>query len=328
TDDVVFSGGSAGSVLECTFPAEGDATVREIEQCQGESVLLLECRSLPSRQLFALTSARTLLIIAFESTESREEPIQGHRICSIGVGSLLGNSVPTATALVLDPEGGVVLYGDETGAEVASGWLLFNNKPSDVRRAQSDICGNGWWGDCTTTNSSTLRSSREVSNGRIQRSFFTEAMVFFGPRSALENSEAEEPIPEILLLDLGGITFPSPIGSLLAAANSIRDPGLPRRMVSSPLWKELECGFLTIPEFCEQFAKGKAEVREALLGWFETLRGMEPSPRMIVLLTELRLKYPGLKIGAVTNNFKHPTPQKPMRDLRGELLFDTIVESA
>ncbi|KAF4718562.1 acyl-CoA dehydrogenase member 11, partial [Perkinsus olseni] len=143
-----------------------------------------------------------------------------------------------------------------------------------------------------------------------------------------ENSEAEEPIPEVLLLDLGGITFPSPIGSLLAAANSIRDPGLPRRMVSSPLWKELECGFLTIPEFCEQFAKGKAEVREALLGWFETLRGMEPSPRMIVLLTELRLKYPGLKIGAVTNNFKHPTPQRPMRDLRGELLFDTIVESA
>ncbi|KAF4718564.1 acyl-CoA dehydrogenase member 11, variant 3, partial [Perkinsus olseni] len=181
-------------------------------------------------------------------------------------------------------------------------WLLFNKQPGDVRRAQSDICGNGWWGDCTTANVTMLFS--------------------------IENSEAEEPIPEVLLLDLGGITFPSPIGSLLAAANSIRDPGLPRRMVSSPLWKELECGFLTIPEFCEQFAKGKAEVREALLGWFETLRGMEPSPRMIVLLTELRLKYPGLKIGAVTNNFKHPTPQRPMRDLRGELLFDTIVESA
>ncbi|KAF4725620.1 acyl-CoA dehydrogenase member 11, partial [Perkinsus olseni] len=340
TDDVVFSGGSTGSVLECTFPAEGDATVRQIEQCQGESVLLLECRSLPSRRLFALTSARTLLVVALESTESGEEPIQGHRICSIGVGSFLGNSVPTAAALVLDPEGGVVLYGDETGTvsacrireegrfkysvenegagrtfavrkyttiirayqKVASGWLLFNKQPSDVRRAQSDICGDGWWGDCTTANVTMLLP--------------------------IENSEAEEPIPEVLLLDLGGITFPSPIGSLLAAANSIRDPGLPRRMVSSPLWKELECGFLTIPEFCEQFAKGKAEVREALLGWFETLRGMEPSPRMIVLLTELRLKYSGLKIGAVTNNFKHPTPSRPMRDLRGELLFDTIVESA
>ncbi|KAF4759505.1 hypothetical protein FOZ63_002258, partial [Perkinsus olseni] len=194
TDDVVFSGGSTGSVLECTFPAEGDATVRQIEQCQGESVLLLECRSLPSRRLFALTSARTLLVVALESTESGEEPIQGHRICSIGVGSFLGNSVPTAAALVLDPEGGVVLYGDETGTvsacrireegrfkysvenegagrtfavrkyttiirayqKVASGWLLFNKQPSDVRRAQSDICGDGWWGDCTTANVTML----------------------------------------------------------------------------------------------------------------------------------------------------------------------------
>lgn len=42
------------------------------------------------------------------------------------------------------------------------------------------------------------------------------------------------------------LRFPSPIGPLLAAAESIRDPGLPRRMVSSVLWKELECGFLTV----------------------------------------------------------------------------------
>ncbi|KAF4653841.1 acyl-CoA dehydrogenase member 11 [Perkinsus chesapeaki] len=142
------------------------------------------------------------------------------------------------------------------------------------------------------------------------------------------NALAEEPIPEVLLLDLGGVTFPSPIGPLQAAAESIRDPGLPKRMVSSKVWKEVECGFITIPEFCEQFAKGKAEVREALVGWFEELAGMEPSPRMIILLTELRIKYPNLKIGAVTNNFKHPTPKMPMRDLKGNLLFDTIVESA
>ncbi|KAF4703130.1 hypothetical protein FOZ62_005984 [Perkinsus olseni] len=128
TDDVVFSGGSAGSVLECTFPAEGDATLREIAQCQGESVSLLECRSLPSRQLFALTSARTLLVVALESHESGGEPMQGHRICSIGVGSFLGNSLPTAAALVLDPEGGVILYGDETGTSqrASGGWNQSN----------------------------------------------------------------------------------------------------------------------------------------------------------------------------------------------------------
>ena len=136
-----------------------------------------------------------------------------------------------------------------------------------------------------------------------------------------------------VLFDLGGVVMDSP---LHAIARYERDHGLPTNAVNRVVatsgetgaWARLERGELTVTTFCAPFeADCRAQgltVDSARLMAYVAEAGV-PRPKMLEAIRRIRER--GLRVGALTNNWKRDDSEVDvMRDqLRAR--FDVFIES-
>jgi hypothetical protein len=89
-----------------------------------------------------------------------------------------------------------------------------------------------------------------------------------------------EPAPDALLLDLGGVVFPSPVQSLreLSARSGRPAKELSAQLFLSPDWAALEEGRIDVPAFVERF---RAAQSIDLGSWFEGMAKLQPHPEMV-----------------------------------------------
>ena len=131
-----------------------------------------------------------------------------------------------------------------------------------------------------------------------------------------------------VLFDVGGVVVDSPLHEI---ARYERELGLPPNVVNQVVvtsgatgaWSRLECGELTLESFCAPF---EAECRaagftiDAAALMTRIAAATKPRPRMIAAIR--RLHDAGLRVGALTNNWKRDGQTSPVREL-----FDVFVES-
>jgi putative hydrolase of the HAD superfamily len=131
-----------------------------------------------------------------------------------------------------------------------------------------------------------------------------------------------------VLFDVGGVVVDSP---LHAIARYERELGLPANAINHAVvasgptgaWSQLERGELTLEAFGAPFeadcrAAGVALDAAALMA--RIAQAATPRPRMIEAIRRLRAG--GLKVGALTNNWKRDGMTSPVREH-----FDVFVES-
>lgn len=133
-----------------------------------------------------------------------------------------------------------------------------------------------------------------------------------------------------VVFDLGGVVFDSP---LHAIARYERDLGLPPNTINRAIvslgeggaWSRLERGELTLPEFYPVFdaecaACGVAVSGERMMA--HIAEASRPRPRMLAAIR--RLRGHGLRVGALTNNWRRDGDDRGW--LREE--FHAFVESS
>jgi putative hydrolase of the HAD superfamily len=140
-----------------------------------------------------------------------------------------------------------------------------------------------------------------------------------------------------VVFDLGGVVMPSPIDVFRAYETRV---GLPHRFISEVVlaggddgaFSRLERGELTMDEFTDEFAaecaRAGATVDVAEL-FAEVHAGSAPHPEMLAAIASLRDV--GLKVGALTNNWRADTDGAPAPSVGASPLggvFDVVVESA
>lgn len=136
-----------------------------------------------------------------------------------------------------------------------------------------------------------------------------------------------------VLFDMGGVVMESP---LLAIANYERERGLPPNTINrvvaaageSGAWARLERGELTVATFCAPFeADCRAhgfEVDGAAVMAAIAAAGV-PRPAMLEAIRRLRAH--GLRVGALTNNWRRDAPEDDVIPHRLRDHFDVVVES-
>lgn len=136
-----------------------------------------------------------------------------------------------------------------------------------------------------------------------------------------------------VLFDLGGVVMDSP---LHAITRYERDHGLPANAVNRVVavsgeagaWARLERGELTVATFCAPFeadcrAQGLS-VDSARLMAYIAEAGV-PRPRMLEAIRRLRAG--GLRVGALTNNWKREESEDDVMRDRLRARFDAFIES-
>lgn len=136
-----------------------------------------------------------------------------------------------------------------------------------------------------------------------------------------------------VLFDLGGVVMDSP---LHAIARYERDHGLPANAVNRVVatagetgaWARLERGELTVATFCTPFeADCRAQgvtVDSARLMAYVAEAGV-PRPQMLEAIRRIRAR--GLRVGALTNNWKREEPEDDVMRDRLRAVFDVFIES-
>jgi putative hydrolase of the HAD superfamily len=136
-----------------------------------------------------------------------------------------------------------------------------------------------------------------------------------------------------VLFDLGGVVMDSP---LHAIARYERDHGLPANAVNRVVatagetgaWARLERGELTVATFCAPFeADCRAQgltVDSARLMAYVAEAGV-PRPQMLEAIRRIRAQ--GLRVGALTNNWKREDAEDDVLRDRLRALFDVFIES-
>jgi putative hydrolase of the HAD superfamily len=136
-----------------------------------------------------------------------------------------------------------------------------------------------------------------------------------------------------VLFDMGGVVMESP---LAAIAHYERAQGLPptaiNRVVAasgaSGAWARLERGELTVATFCPAFeadcrARGLTVDAAALM----TAIAAAGRPRPVMLEAIRRLRARGLRVGALTNNWRREGPEDDVIPSALRTHFDAFVES-
>jgi len=142
-------------------------------------------------------------------------------------------------------------------------------------------------------------------------------------------------VPELagVLFDMGGVVMESP---LHAIARYERERGLPPNSINRAIaaageagaWARLERGELTVATFCAPFeadcrAHGVAVDGAAVMAAIADA-GV---PRPIMLEAIRRLRARGLRVGALTNNWRREGPEDDVIPHRLRSHFDAFVES-
>ena len=142
-------------------------------------------------------------------------------------------------------------------------------------------------------------------------------------------------VPELagVLFDMGGVVMESP---LHAIAGYERERGLPPNSINRAIaaageagaWARLERGELTVATFCAPFeadcrARGVAVDGAAVMAAIAAA-GV---PRPIMLEAIRRLRARGLRVGALTNNWRREGPEDDVIPHRLRSHFDAFVES-
>jgi len=142
-------------------------------------------------------------------------------------------------------------------------------------------------------------------------------------------------VPELagVLFDMGGVVMESP---LHAIAGYERERGLPPNSINRAIaaageagaWARLERGELTVATFCAPFeadcrAHGVAVDGAAVMAAIAAA-GV---PRPIMLEAIRRLRVRGLRVGALTNNWRREGPEDDVIPHRLRSHFDAFVES-
>lgn len=133
------------------------------------------------------------------------------------------------------------------------------------------------------------------------------------------------------IFDIGGVLTASPITRIknYCAANAISDEV--RFAIFAPEdgpWSCFERSELSPDGFAKAFdshVKASASPADgaAFLQWF--FQGFDPRPEMIAVVNHLRGQ---VKLGAITNNVAHETPQRRTSGIDVHSLFEVVVESA
>ena len=131
-----------------------------------------------------------------------------------------------------------------------------------------------------------------------------------------------------VLFDVGGVVVDSPLHEI---ARYERELGLPANAINQVVvasgqtgaWSRLECGELTLESFRAPFeadcrAAGFAIDASVLMARI----GAATKPRPVMIAAIRTLRGAGLKVGALTNNWKRDGQTSPVREL-----FDVFVES-
>ncbi len=134
-----------------------------------------------------------------------------------------------------------------------------------------------------------------------------------------------------VIFDIGGVVVDSP---LHAIARYERELGLPENFVNRVVvdtgtagaWSRLERGELTLFDFERAFEAECAAAGGKLSAATMMARIAECQPRPQMLEAIRRLRAAGLRVGALTNNWKNAEGGRDNTELR--VLFDAFVESA
>lgn len=132
-----------------------------------------------------------------------------------------------------------------------------------------------------------------------------------------------------VLFDVGGVVVDSPLHEI---ARYEAELGLPANAINRAVvaagptgaWSRLECGELTIETFCAPFeadCRAAGFTIDAAALMTRIAGATKPRPRMIAAIRKLREA--GLRVGALTNNWKRDGATSPVREL-----FDVFVESS
>jgi len=136
-----------------------------------------------------------------------------------------------------------------------------------------------------------------------------------------------------VLFDMGGVVMESP---LHAIARYEREHGLPanaiNRVVASAgeagAWARLERGELTATTFCAPFeadcrAQGVTVNSARLMAY--VAEASVPRPQMLEAIRRIRAR--GLRVGALTNNWKREESEDDVMRDRLRAVFDVFIES-
>jgi putative hydrolase of the HAD superfamily len=136
-----------------------------------------------------------------------------------------------------------------------------------------------------------------------------------------------------VLFDLGGVVMDSP---LHAIARYEREHGLPTNAVNRVVatagetgaWARLERGELTVATFCAPFeadcrAQGVTVDSARLMAY--VAEASVPRPQMLEAIRRIRAR--GLRVGALTNNWKREESEDDVVRDRLRALFDVFIES-
>src|SRR4030095_15655277 len=136
-----------------------------------------------------------------------------------------------------------------------------------------------------------------------------------------------------VLFDLGGVVMDSP---LHAIARYERDHGLPANAVNRVVatagetgaWARLERGELTVATFGAPFeadcrAQGLTVDSARLMAY--VAEAVVPRPQMLEAIRRIRAQ--GLRVGALTNNWKREDAEDDVMRDRLRALFDVFIES-
>jgi putative hydrolase of the HAD superfamily len=132
-----------------------------------------------------------------------------------------------------------------------------------------------------------------------------------------------------VLFDVGGVVVDSPLHVI---ARYEAELGLPANAINRAVvasgptgaWSRLERGELTLDEFCAPFeadCRAAGVTIDAALMMGRIAEAAKPRPRMVEAIRRLRAG--GLRVGALTNNWKRDGVTSPVRDH-----FDVFVESS
>lgn len=133
------------------------------------------------------------------------------------------------------------------------------------------------------------------------------------------------------IFDIGGVLTASPVTRIknYCAANAISDEV--RFAIFAPEdgpWSCFERSELTPEGFATAFDShvklcASPASGTQFLQWF--FQGFDPRPEMIAVVNHLRGR---VKLGAITNNVAHETPQRRTSGIDVHSLFEVVVESA
>lgn len=132
-----------------------------------------------------------------------------------------------------------------------------------------------------------------------------------------------------VLFDVGGVVVDSPLHVIARYETELGLPpnAINRAVVASGptgAWSRLERGELTLDEFCAPFeadCRAAGVTIDAALMMARIAEAAKPRPRMLEAIRRLRAR--GLRVGALTNNWKRDGMTSPVRQH-----FDVFIESS